>query len=52
MDRVAYELAWACRRANYEAGAQQAFAVVARDSKDVELAGEANLHLGKIVVTP
>lgn len=46
LDRVAYELAWACRRANDEPGAQQAFAVVAKDSKDVELAGEANLHLG------
>jgi tetratricopeptide (TPR) repeat protein len=46
MDRVAYELAWACRRANDEPAALKAFAQVAKDSKDVELAGEANLHLG------
>ncbi len=46
MDRVAYELGWACRRHQDEAGALRAFALVAASSQDVELAGEANLHLG------
>lgn len=46
MDRVAYELAWACRRDGDEAAALQAFAEVAKLSHDEELCGEANLHLG------
>jgi TolA-binding protein len=45
-DRVQYELAWACRRDNDEAAALAAFAKVAAESSDPELAGEANLHLG------
>jgi TolA-binding protein len=43
---VQYELAWACRRDNDEAAALAAFAKVAAESSDPELAGEANLHLG------
>lgn len=46
MDRVHYELAWACRRGGDEAGALAAFALVAKESQDVELTGEARLHLG------
>lgn len=46
MDRVNYELAWACRRDNDEAAALAAFALVAQDSADDELAGESRLHLG------
>ncbi|HEX5051434.1 MAG TPA: tetratricopeptide repeat protein [Planctomycetota bacterium] len=45
-DRVYYELAWACRRCGDEPAALAAFGRVAADSKDEELAGEANLHLG------
>lgn len=45
MDRVHYELAWAHRRAGDEAAALAAFAVV-QASDDVELCGEARLHLG------
>ncbi|MEO6593437.1 MAG: tetratricopeptide repeat protein [Planctomycetota bacterium] len=45
-DRVEYELAWACRRDGDEAAALRAFTKVAAGSNDVELAGEANLHLG------
>lgn len=46
MDRVHYELAWACRRDGDEAAAVAAFEQVARESKDVDLAGEARLHVG------
>lgn len=45
-DRVDYELAWACRRDGDEKGALAAFARIAKDSSDPELAGEARLHLG------
>ncbi|MCB9885145.1 MAG: tetratricopeptide repeat protein [Planctomycetes bacterium] len=45
-DLVAYELAWACRRDGDEAAALAAFAQVVATSKDVDLAGEARLHLG------
>lgn len=44
-DRVAYELAWACRRSGDEQAALRAFAR-ASTSSDVELAGESHLHLG------
>ncbi|MBK8098481.1 MAG: tetratricopeptide repeat protein [Planctomycetes bacterium] len=46
MDRVFYELAWACRRSQDEAAALSAFGQVAALSKDQELLGEARLHLG------
>ncbi|MBL9079597.1 MAG: tetratricopeptide repeat protein [Planctomycetes bacterium] len=46
MDRVHYELAWACRRDADEAAALRAFADVAAATTDEELAGEARLHLG------
>lgn len=46
MDRVDYELAWACRRDGDEAAALAAFARVAKASGDAELVGEAHLHLG------
>lgn len=46
MDRVCYELAWAQRRAGDEAAALQSFAQVAATTQDVELGGEARLHLG------
>lgn len=45
-DRIAYELAWACRRDGDEAAALAAFQQVAERSADAELAGEARLHLG------
>ncbi|MCA8971356.1 MAG: tetratricopeptide repeat protein, partial [Planctomycetes bacterium] len=45
-DRLWYELAWARRKQNDEKGALAAFAQVAASSKDVELVGEAKLHLG------
>ncbi len=45
-DLVHYELAWACRRDGDETAALAAFAEVAKSSKDVDLAGEARLHLG------
>ncbi len=47
MDRVQYELAWACRKDGDEAAALRAFAVVAEQSQDAELQGEARLHLGE-----
>jgi TolA-binding protein len=46
MDRVYYELAWACRRGDDEPAALQAFAKVVQTTEDVELGGEARLHLG------
>jgi TolA-binding protein len=46
MDRAHYELAWACRRLGDEPAALAAFARVADGSQDVDLAGEARLHLG------
>ncbi len=46
MDRVFYELGWACRRSQDEAAALVAFAKVVELSKDVDLVGEARLHLG------
>ena len=46
MDRVHYELAWACRRDGDEKAALAAFAEVAKTSQDKELMGEARLHLG------
>jgi TolA-binding protein len=46
MDRVHYELAWACRRDGDEAAALAAFRQVAEGSADPELAGEARLHVG------
>lgn len=46
-DRLFYELAWVCRGLEDEAAMLRWFARVASDSKDVDLAGEANLHLGK-----
>jgi TolA-binding protein len=46
MDRVHYELAWACRADNDEPAALAAFARAASLSKDPDIAGEANLHLG------
>ncbi len=46
MDRVHYELGWACRRDGDEPAALAAWQPVAKDSADVELAGEARLHLG------
>lgn len=45
-DRVAYELAWACRRAGDEPAALAGFARVVELTHDAELAGEADLHLG------
>ncbi|MBL8730143.1 MAG: tetratricopeptide repeat protein [Planctomycetes bacterium] len=46
MDRVWYELGWAHRRAGDEPAALAAFAKVVETTGDVELAGEARLHLG------
>ena len=46
MDRVCYELAWACRRGGDEPAALAAFGKVVGASQDVELLGEARLHLG------
>jgi TolA-binding protein len=46
MDRVHYELAWACRRDGDEAAATAAFTAVLGCSADEELLGEARLHLG------
>jgi tetratricopeptide (TPR) repeat protein len=46
MDRVFYELAWACRRGGDEPAALAAFGKVVAGSQDVELLGEARLHLG------
>lgn len=46
MDRVFYELAWACRRGGDEPAALAAFGKVVEASQDVELLGEARLHLG------
>ena len=46
-DRVAYELAWACRRSGDEPGALAAFGQVVAHSSDPELAGEARLHVGE-----
>ncbi|MGE3173067.1 MAG: tetratricopeptide repeat protein [Planctomycetota bacterium] len=51
MDRVAYELAWVCRRAGDEPAALRAFAAVADGSRDEDLAGEARLHLGTAALT-
>ena len=46
-DRAFYELAWACRRLKDQPAALAAFGRVAAISKDPDLAGEANLHLGQ-----
>jgi len=46
MDRVQYELAWACRRSGDEKAALQGFRAVAEQSKDQDLCGEARLHVG------
>jgi len=43
---VFYELAWACRRGGDEPAALAAFGKVVAGSQDVELLGEARLHLG------
>lgn len=46
MDRVIYELAWACRRGKDEKAALQAFARLVPVTEDEELAGEALTYLG------
>lgn len=46
MDRVIYELAWACRKDGAEADALAAFARLTGSTQDEEMAGEARLHLG------
>ena len=46
VDRLRYELAWACRRSGDDDEALRQFAAVASSSDDPELAGEARLFLG------
>ncbi len=46
-DRVFYELAWVCRRAEDEPAALASFAQVVANSSDQDLTGEARLHLGE-----
>lgn len=47
MDRVYYELAWVCRRAEDEPAALAAFGALLENSEDRELLGESRLHLGE-----
>lgn len=46
MDRVVYELAWACRRDGDEEAALAAFGRCVAATQDAELAGESRLHVG------
>jgi TolA-binding protein len=49
-DRVFYELAWVCRRMKDEPAALAAFREVAKVSKNVDMVGEARLHVGEALL--
>ncbi|MHC4077922.1 MAG: tetratricopeptide repeat protein, partial [Planctomycetota bacterium] len=49
-DRVHYELAWVHRKLRDEPAALESFRGVARLSRDDDLRGEANLHLGEALL--